>query len=90
MIARIAGATDRAARKALLKEIGNRPDLETARALAGWLGDPSPRVSSRVLAILAHHRLDDLFAARVEGIDRARAEHLRGSYRRLREARDRT
>ena len=71
-------------RKALLKEIlALGPGVEEARVMAPTLRDPSPRVAARVTALLARHRLRQLFEKQLVNLKPGKIQILRGHFNKI-------
>lgn len=71
-------------RKRRLKEIVPKLRPEHVRLVAPLVRDPSPRISSRIVSVLARHGDDELFAAQLSGLKPGKIALLRAQYARLR------
>ncbi|MEE2857148.1 MAG: hypothetical protein VX949_07110 [Planctomycetota bacterium] len=70
--------------KKLLKQVfALDPGKEEAIRLAPALRDPSPRVSARITALLARHRLLELFEQQLEGLKPGKISILRAHFDRI-------
>ncbi len=81
-------AGDSKERKAMLPEVRAELDRAGVAAIAETVRDRSPRVSSRVTAMLAKHALDDLFEASLRGLKPGKIDILRTHYAKIRRADD--
>lgn len=81
-------AADSKQRKTMLPEVRSALDRAGVAAIAEAVRDRSPRVSSRVTAMLAKHALDDLFEAQLPGLKPGKIEILRTHYAKIRRADD--
>ena len=71
-------------RKALLKEVlALGPGVDEARVMAPTLRDPSPRVAARVTALLARHRLRELFEEQLVNLKPGKIQILRGHFNKI-------
>ena len=83
LMARYLAASGRE-RKALLKEVlALDPGVDEATVMAPTLRDPSPRVAARVTALLARHRLRDLFEKQLVNLKPGKIQLLRGHFNKI-------
>lgn len=72
------------AKKEQLKEILKEPlTREHAQALAPAIRDRSPRISARITALLAKHRLESCFEEQLSGLKPGKQTLLRSQFRKI-------